>query len=172
MRARDPLKLARYLRVELNGEPDNTAPLITVVSPLAGSRIRTVDGKVEISGTAVDPQPNPSGIRQVLIKVNNEIATTAVGTNNWSSTVLLQVGLNVIEVSAYDYAENISIPSQFTLTYLLPSVANDLFAYATSLTSTTGFVIATNTTATKEFKEPNHGGNEGGHSLWYLDCPC
>ncbi len=157
-----------HLRVELNGEPDNTAPLITaVLSPLPGSRIRTVDGKVEISGTAVDPQPNPSGIRQVLIKVNNEIATTAVGTNNWSSTVLLQVGLNVIEVSAYDYAENISIPSQFTLTYLLPSVANDLFAYATSLTSTTGFVIATNTTATKEFKEPNHGGNEGGHSLWY-----
>ena len=156
-----------HLRVEPNGEPDNTAPLIAVVAPLSGSRIRTVDGKVEISGTATDPQPNPSGIRQVLVKVNDEIAITAEGTNSWKSTVLLQVGLNVIQVSAYDYAENISIPSQFTLTYLTPSVTNDLFAYAIPLSATTGSVLATNSTATKEFKEPNHGGNEGGHSLWW-----
>ncbi len=158
---------AIHMRVELNGQPDNTPPLITLSSPLSGSRIRSTDGKVEINGTAFDPQPNPTGILQIMVKVNDEIPVTAVGTNNWFSNILLQEGLNHIEVSAHDYAENISIPYQFTLTYLTPAVTNDLFAFAITLPDSMGTVTATNTTATKEYKEPNHGGNEGGHSLWW-----
>jgi hypothetical protein len=45
--------------------------------------------------------------------------------------------------------------------------ANDNFASATTLSGSTISVAGTNSSATKEPGEPNHGGNAGGRSVWY-----
>ena len=44
---------------------------------------------------------------------------------------------------------------------------NDAFANGQSLSGSTGSVSGGNVNATKETGEPNHGGDSGGHSVWY-----
>src|SRR5258706_573100 len=44
---------------------------------------------------------------------------------------------------------------------------NDAFANGQSLSGSTGSVTGSNVNATKEPGEPNHGGDPGGHSIWY-----
>ena len=46
-------------------------------------------------------------------------------------------------------------------------LTNDAFANATALSGTSITVTGTNSGATKEAGEPNHGGNTGGHSVWW-----
>jgi len=48
---------------------------------------------------------------------------------------------------------------------------NDNFADATTLVGQSGSLNWTTTGATKELNEPNHGGNAGGHSVWYRWTP-
>jgi hypothetical protein len=45
--------------------------------------------------------------------------------------------------------------------------ANDAFLNCAPLLGSTGAITGTTTSATKEPGEPNHGGNAGGHSIWY-----
>src|SRR2546425_13023301 len=45
--------------------------------------------------------------------------------------------------------------------------SNDAFANGQSLNDSTGSVAGSNVNATKEPGEPNHGGDSGGHSIWY-----
>src|SRR5207237_359894 len=45
---------------------------------------------------------------------------------------------------------------------------NDFFLAAQSLTTVAGTILGTTTAATKESDEPNHAGNPGGHSIWYI----
>lgn len=44
---------------------------------------------------------------------------------------------------------------------------HNTFASAPSLTGTSGTATGSNTSATKEVGEPNHGGNSGGKSVWW-----
>src|SRR5438034_10511824 len=44
---------------------------------------------------------------------------------------------------------------------------NDAFATGQSLSGSTSSVSGSNVNATKETGEPNHGGDSGGHSVWY-----
>jgi len=44
---------------------------------------------------------------------------------------------------------------------------NDYFANATVLTGSSLTVTGSNSNASKEQGEPNHGGNTGGRSVWY-----
>ena len=44
---------------------------------------------------------------------------------------------------------------------------NDAFANGQSLSGSTASVTGSNVNATKETGEPNHGGDPGGHSIWY-----
>jgi fibronectin type 3 domain-containing protein len=46
-------------------------------------------------------------------------------------------------------------------------LTNDAFANATALSGTSVTLTASNVGATKETGEPNHGGNTGGHSVWW-----
>ena len=46
--------------------------------------------------------------------------------------------------------------------------SNDNFANAETLTGRVGYVDGYNTDATKEAGEPNHAGNPGGASIWYV----
>ena len=48
-----------------------------------------------------------------------------------------------------------------------PRPANDNFANAQTINSSTGRVTGSNVNATKEPNEPNHAGNAGGASVWY-----
>jgi hypothetical protein len=53
------------------------------------------------------------------------------------------------------------------LDWSLGPATNDDLVAAQTLTGTSGTVNACNTFATTEANEPLHGGNEGGHSIWY-----
>jgi len=53
------------------------------------------------------------------------------------------------------------------LAQLPPTAANNMFLFATNLTGTTAQGIASNSTASREFGEPAHGGQTTGRSLWW-----
>ncbi len=155
------------LRVTPNGVPDTNAPTVAVTSHLSGATVQT--NRIVFAGTASDPTPNSSGLSQVQVRVNGVVpAITAVGTTNWSASLLLQLGANSVETWAFDNAGNISAPVFRTIYYYPPPPTNDYFVTAIQLTGTNGTVTVADTTlGTKEFNEPNHAGNVGGHSVWW-----
>jgi hypothetical protein len=160
------------LRVEPNGVPDIVPPRISVDYPPSGLVVET--DTVGMRGTSIDPPPNASGIR--VIRVNNLTSTegasaVANGTTNWSYTMSLNFGTNILEAFAVDFAGNRSDAKLLTIYYKPVLVPNDLFGNAIALTSNSGTVTATNSAATKEFNEPAHAGNEGGKSVWWKFTP-
>jgi subtilisin family serine protease len=154
------------LRVEMNGQPDTNAPSVAITSPLAGQTLTTP--QIDITGTALDPQPNASGVNEVFVMLNNDISgRIADGTTNWSTRVLLREGENTIEATAFDFAGNISARDRITVRLMIPDPPNDHFANSALLEGLTGNVVGDSTLATKEHLEPNHAGNEGGKSVWW-----
>ncbi len=153
------------LRVAPGGSPDTTPPEVFVSSPASGS---TVTNRILIlSGTAIDPPPNATGLQQVNVSVNGALASAASGTTNWNSPVLLQSGLNTIQVTSIDQAGNTSFPVAIQLNYFEQNPINDFFANAIVLTGTNGTSSVITTNATREVGEPFHAGNRGGHSVWW-----
>jgi len=154
------------LRVVPNAGPDTLAPVVSVTSPSSGLVVTT--DSISIEGIARDQNPNPSGISQVFVKVNENIGQAVEGTENWRKTgIRLRPGLNVLEVTASDVSENVSDPVRISVNYIADLVPNDHFANAEVLTGTSGKISGNNSNATREFGEPLHGGNQGGRSLWY-----
>jgi subtilisin family serine protease len=154
-------------RVERNGVPDTVGPVVTVTEPVSG--FTTADNLIQIIGTSFDPSPNASGVREVLVQVNQDIANFAFGAESWNTFAFLKVGSNRITVSAVDFANNASEPVVFNVNYFPVVLENDLFVNSIQLTGSSSEtpVIGNNELALKEFGEPNHGGNEGGKSVWY-----
>lgn len=149
------------LRLTPNGTADTVPPLVSFTSPANGF-ISTSDS-VTVSGLVTDPQPFPTGVRQVLVN-----GTTADLTgNSWSATVTLKPGFNTVKVVAQDYAENTSVAVSETITLRVPPVGNDQFVNATALVGAGDTVVVDNTQASREFGEPLHGGSTGGHSVWW-----
>jgi hypothetical protein len=146
------------------GKPDTNAPTVTITSPLNG--YGTTNALITVSGTAIDQQPNASGVSQVFISLNGQCLIVAAGTTNWSDTFGLTPGLNNISVSAEDFAGNISAPVGLQVVYIVLNPPNDFFANATPLTNQSP-ATANNAGATKELGEPNHAGNIGGKSVWW-----
>jgi hypothetical protein len=152
------------LRVEPNGAPETNAPAVFIASPLSGTVVST--DQILVSGTANDPGLNASGMGRVQVRVGSR-TSSAAGTTNWSASVRLSPGPNLIEAQALDVAGNLSAPANITVTCSPPAVGNDHFVNAAALTAAGG-VNATNTTlASREFGEPNHAGNAGGRSVWW-----
>lgn len=150
------------------GQPDTNAPAVFISYPQSGL---TVFGSViTITGTAVDPGANASGVAQVFVTVNGA-RFTAVGATNWLAAASLRPGLNVITASAVDQSGNISATATAQVNYLIAPPANDYFVDAIALSGTSGTVLATNTAASKEVGEPNPAGNPGGKSLWWTFTP-
>jgi hypothetical protein len=156
------------LQVAPGGKLDIVPPNVTVASPLNGQSVTSQT--IVVSGTAIDPQPNASGVIQVVVSVNGA-PTTATGTTNWTAPVILQPDLNVIQVTAVDAAGNFSSPASIQVNYLVPTVANDFFAQAIALNGSSGTVSIGNTNATKESGEPYITGNAGGKSVWWSFTP-
>jgi len=165
------------LTVTPGGIPDTNAPSVTISSPLSGLTFLT--NRIFIVGTAIDPDPNPSGLRQVEIRVSRGASSTTWGdvndtaavsdliSTNWTKSTGLFEGLNIIQISVKDVAGNRSTPATLQATYRPQDPPNDVFANATLLTGTAGTNIANTLKATKELGEPNHAGNPGGKSAWW-----
>ena len=117
------------LRAEVNGQPDINPPYVTVTSPPNG--LVTTEKRVELTGNAVDSVPNSSGIWEVTVRVNNRIGVTAIGAEEWKIPVVLDEGLNRVEVYAVDYSNNISKPYRMEIDHRPPDIPNDHFTNAT-----------------------------------------
>ena len=59
------------LRIVPGGIPDTNPPVVSLKSPFNGSIFTT--NRIRVSGTAVDPQPNPSGINRILISITSSL---------------------------------------------------------------------------------------------------
>lgn len=169
------------LAITPNGIPDTNAPSVTVTAPLSGLTVTT--NRVTVMGTAIDPDPNPSGLQQVNIRVNqvglapeagvgqsaNSIASLI--STNWSETVGLYEGLNEINVSVKDVAGNQSASVVLNVTYRPLNPPNDFFVNAIALSGVAGTNAVNTLKATKEINEPVHAGNAGGKSAWWTYQP-
>jgi hypothetical protein len=80
---------------------DTTPPTLAIASPGATS-ISTSAATIAFSGTASDNV----GVTSVTWSTNLGQAGTASGTTNWSTTIPLLVGSNVVTIRAYDAAGN------------------------------------------------------------------
>ncbi|MCD6338487.1 MAG: S8 family serine peptidase, partial [Verrucomicrobia bacterium] len=159
------------LRVEPGGAPDVYSPVVRVEGPQNGEIFTS--SRINVFGEAFDPLPSAVGLREVLVRVNSGMPQSAKGTTEWSAKATLRPGPNQILVSALDYADNRSAPVKITVYYDPVEAPNDLFAVVLNpasefyLTETNGMAKADNAAAAKEYGEPNHAGNEGGHSIWW-----
>ncbi len=172
-----------HLNIAPGQQPDTNAPVVTITSPPDGILVTT--NRVLLTGSAVDPGPNPSGIRNVTITVSPspgmDAGTTTIVTpertligalsTNWSSLVGLVSGVNSIQVSAIDYAGNRSTPVTIQATYRVLDPLNDFFVNATVLTDAAGTNSVNTVNATKEVGEPDHAGVAGGKSVWWSYTP-
>ncbi len=168
------------LAVTPGGIPDTNPPSVTVSSPLSGTTVAT--NRIFLTGTAIDPDPNPSGLRDIRIIVNPDTFGTADGggdgggsggtsssliSTNWVRAVGLFEGINNLEVSVTDAAGNLSAPVALQVIYRPQDPANDIFANAITLATSNGVSSVNTLNATKEFGEPDHAGNPGGKSAWW-----
>jgi hypothetical protein len=152
------------LTIRPNGLPDTQPPVIAFTAPT--NAVSTVlSSNLTVTGTALDPQPNGTGVVNVQVQVNDNPPTAANGTTSWSAAVSLNYGTNLIQAFAQDLAGNTSAPISLIVTYVDPP--NDDFVNAIALTNAAGTVTCSTVRATKEPGEPNHADNEGGHSVWY-----
>ncbi|MBN86408.1 MAG: hypothetical protein CL885_02670 [Dehalococcoidia bacterium] len=113
------------LRVEVNGQPDITPPFVKVNKPINGISLAT--NRVELAGIAMDPQPNASGLKEVVISVNGKPGVTVTGRENWRLMVNLERGVNIFDVFGVDYFGNISEPASLAIDHRPPDVPNDHF---------------------------------------------
>jgi hypothetical protein len=159
--------------------PDTNSPTVTITSPQDGT---PVDGnRLLVGGSAVDTQPNASGIKQINLSVTpntviGETTTTVAYpqasldgpiSSNWTAIVGLRPGINTITARALDFAGNVSAPFAIEVSYRPLDPPNDFFVDAMVLTQTSDVVSVNTLTATKEVGEPNHAGVAGGKSAWW-----
>jgi hypothetical protein len=159
--------------------PDTNSPTVTITSPQNG--IGAAGPRLLVAGSAVDPTPNASGIRQIDLSVTpNTIIgepETSVAyldsslngplSSNWSSIVGLRAGINTVTARAVDQAGNSSAPFSIQVSYRPLDPPNDFFVEASPLSGTSGALAANTRNATKEIGEPNHAGVAGGKSAWW-----
>ena len=158
------------LRVAPGGKLDGLPPSVFIASPTNGAAVN--NKLIAIAGTAFDSAPDASGVVEVLVNVNNGIASPANGTANWSSLALLQPGVNTLEVVAVDAAGNASSPTSVQVSYLPVGAPNDLFVNATVLSGSSGSNSVNTSLATKEPGEAQTiAGNAGGKSVWWAYTP-
>ncbi|MBX3745222.1 MAG: hypothetical protein KF833_07910 [Verrucomicrobiae bacterium] len=151
------------LRVAPGGTPDTRPPVVAILTPAQDSLV--TDELLAVTGSAREPFPLDSGVSNVVLRLNGQVVTNAVGTDAWSAVIALPPGTNIVSAVAHDFAGNASQADSVVVRFLNPT--NTYFALASQLPGTGGFVAAHNRQAIKESGEPFHAGNEGGRSVWY-----
>ncbi len=120
------------LRVSVDGRPDINNPMLYGIKPINGFISKT--NRLEISGFSHDPEPNASGIKEVLVKVNeNNLFNVAVGKEEWFMPLALEEGENTIQVVSVDYSGNTSNVVKYQYDYFPPDLTNDHFVNASPL---------------------------------------
>jgi hypothetical protein len=94
---------------------DSTPPKITITSPTSSGTYTAKTSPLTIGGTASDN----IGVSQVTWSSSRDSSGTAVGTTNWSASVALLSGSNVISVTAWDAAGNCTTAT-LTVSYTAP----------------------------------------------------
>jgi fungalysin metallopeptidase (M36)/List-Bact-rpt repeat protein/fungalysin/thermolysin propeptide len=159
--------------------PDTNSPTVTITAPQSGTPSEA--NRLQVSGSAVDVQPDASGIRQINLSVtpNTVVGDTETYTaypsssldgplsSNWTTVVGLRVGLNTVTARAVDWAGNISQPFSIQVSYRPIDPPNDFFVDAAVLSQTSDILADNTLNATKEVGEPNHAGVAGGKSAWW-----
>ncbi len=97
------------------GAPDLTRPTVAFSSPSASSTITNI--VVNVTGTANDND----GVARVDIAVGTESFVSASGTEDWTASVTLQPGTNVVSVRSIDLSGNISATNTRALFCTVPS---------------------------------------------------
>jgi hypothetical protein len=83
------------------GSKDTTPPSLVIASPGATS-VSTTSSSILFSGTATDN----AGVTSVTWATSTGPSGTANGTANWSASIPLLLGYNVVTIRAYDAAGN------------------------------------------------------------------
>ena len=103
-----------------------------------------------------------AGLIGVASGQGNSWQNPAVAGFNATAGISYQIAVD--GASSSDYSDYIELNL-----VLLPPPANDNFAGSTVLSGTNvDLYAASNLSATKEPGEPNHAGNPGGHSVWWV----
>jgi hypothetical protein len=117
---------------------DTTAPVVSITTPTSVATYTASTTPVIVGGTASDAV----GVTQVTWTNDRGGNGTAIGTTNWSASIALQSGGNVITITARDAAGNTSTDT-LTVTYSAP----DTTAPAASITTpTSAATFGTSTT--------------------------
>jgi Glucodextranase, domain B len=96
---------------------DTTPPTLSITSPVNNAVVTSAS--LPINGTATDNGNGNNGVSSVTVNgvaANNDTASGA-NTANWSTTVALHSGQNIITVIATDGLGNASPSQQRTVTY-------------------------------------------------------
>lgn len=153
------------LRIAPGGQLQTEAPLVAITTPVNGYRVD--QSLLTVAGTAADTGPNAAGVTEVLVSVNEGIASPANGTTAWSRQVFLRPGPNKVRVRSVNAAGLMSEPKTIDVHYLVPRPPNDDFNNAFVLSGTDGTSAGTNSLASLQPGEPRHAGVPGGRSLWW-----
>jgi len=169
------------LAITPGGIPDTNPPSVLVSSPLSGTTVTT--NRLIMTGTAIDPDPSPSGLQDVQFRVTSPLQATnsllggsrsitySLISTNWTRAIGLFEGLNLIEVTVRDVAGNRSTPVTIEATYRPLDPPNDFFVNAIALSGVADTNTVNTLEATKEVGEPNHADNPGGKSAWWTYQP-
>jgi Big-like domain-containing protein len=108
---------------------DTTVPTVTITTPTATPTYSTGTSSLTLGGTASDTV----GVTQVTWANSRGSSGTATGTTSWTvGGIILQVGANVLTVTALDAAGNTATDTlTVTLTSTLPFTDDPLVAQST-----------------------------------------
>jgi subtilisin family serine protease len=153
------------LRIAPGGKLQTEPPVVAVTSPRSG--MGTTNSLLTVNGTAADTGPDAAGVTEVLVSLNDAIASPANGTTIWDRSVVLRPGLNRVRVRALNAAGLFSETKTVDVHYLVPRPANDDFNNAVLLSGSEGSSEGENSGATLQLGEPQHASNAGGRSVWW-----
>lgn len=86
------------------GSADLTPPSLTITNPTSGATYTASASPLTIGGTAADA----GGLSLVTFESDRGASGNATGTTNWTGSLTLQTGANVLTVTAYDTANNLT----------------------------------------------------------------
>ncbi len=95
----------------LSVNTDFILPTVKILAP--ANNFKTTASSLTVTGTASDDRE----VREVLISLNGATFAPATGTTNWSATLSLSAGTNVVEVKSVNLAGNESVPAYRTFFY-------------------------------------------------------
>jgi hypothetical protein len=118
---------------------DTTRPTVSIATPTTGASFTSSSSNLQIGGTAADNV----GVTSLSWSNSRGGGGTASGTTNWSvSSIGLQIGTNVITLTARDAAGNTGADS-LTVTYSAPTADTTLPAVTiTSPTSNSSYTAS------------------------------